>query len=45
MGALQTTSPSPLEEYAEYLEATMNAGISREEIRRMSVVNPAQLAG
>jgi hypothetical protein len=40
----QTTSPLPLEGFAEYLGMAMKAGISAEEIRRMVVTNPARLA-
>ena len=39
----QTTSPHPLDGFGEYLAATMQAGISHDEIRQMSVINPAQL--
>jgi len=39
----QTTNPFPLDGFAQYLDMTMKAGISAEEIRRMIVTNPARL--
>jgi hypothetical protein len=39
----QITNPFPLDGFAQYLDATMKAGISAEEIRRMIVTNPARL--
>ena len=39
----QTTNPFPLDGFAQYLDMTMKAGISAEDIRRMIVTNPARL--